>query len=327
MKNFKNWEKKVISSVEKFFRRFFEILSMNWKQFIKKGNEKVTLMLIPHNQKKIFNLHMSIFSIAFFIITISVLFVVFFISISTLASTADQLSHFKIQYMKYRTNYDDIINQINDIYEKFVQTKTESKNLAYFFSGKKNWNQGGIGGPDIEKDQVLDPYEQLAQIKNDSNIFYNLFFEYNKRQPFLKDMVQTFPSRWPFVDGSGVITSGFGLRRHPILGRVSFHSGLDIAAFPGALVCATADGVVKFSGWKEGYGLTIIIEHPRGIETLYAHLMMSLVRPGEMVKKGQAIGKEGSTGQATGPHLHYEVRINNQFVNPEYFLHLYFELF
>ncbi len=327
MKSFKNWEKRVANSIEKFFRKVFEIISRNWKQFIKKGNEKVTLMLIPHNQKKIINVHMSIFSIAFFIITISVLFIVFFISISTLASTADQLSHFKLQYMKYRANYDDIVNQINDIYGKFLQTKSESTSLANFFLGKKNWNQGGIGGPDLEKDKIPDPYEQLAQIKEDSILYFNLFREYNKRQPFMSDLGKTFPSRWPFVDGSGSITSGFGFRRHPVLGGVIFHTGIDIASFPGALICATADGVVKFAGWKEGYGITVIIEHPRGFETLYAHCMMALVRPGEVVKKGQAIAKEGATGQVTGPHLHYEVRINGQFVNPEYFLHLYFELF
>lgn len=327
MKSFKNWEKRLVNSFEKFFRRTYEILSTKWKQFIKKGNEKVTLMLIPHNQKKIFNVHMSIFSIAFFIITISLLFIVFFISISTLASTADQLSHFKLQYMKYRANYDDIINQINDIYDKFVQTKAESQNLAYFFLGKKNWSQGGIGGPDIEKDKVMDPYEQLEQIKNDAEIYLKIFMEYNNRQPMIKDLARTMPSRWPFVDGSGAITSGFGFRRHPVLGGVMFHTGIDIASFPGALICATADGVVKYAGWREGYGIAVVIEHPRGIETLYGHLMMSLVRPGETVKKGQAIAKEGSTGQVTGPHLHYEVRINGQWVNPEYFLHLYYELF
>ncbi|MFN3411620.1 MAG: M23 family metallopeptidase [Exilispira sp.] len=327
MKSFKNWEKRLASSFEKFLRKSYETLSAKWKMFIKKGNEKVTLMLIPHNQKKIFNVHMSIFSIAFFIITISILFIVFFISISTLSSTVDQLSHFKLQYMKYRANYDDIIAQINEIYDKFLQTKNESSKLAYFFLGKKSWNQGAIGGPDLEKDKLMDPYEQLAQIKEDAELYYKIFKEYNARQPFIKELAQTFPSRWPFVDGSGAITSGFGFRRHPVLGGVIFHTGIDIASFPGALICATADGVVKFSGWREGYGIAIVIEHPRGVETLYGHLMMSLVRPGETVKKGQAIAKEGSTGQVTGPHLHYEVRINGQVVNPEYFLRLYFELF
>jgi murein DD-endopeptidase MepM/ murein hydrolase activator NlpD len=327
MKSFKNWEKRLASSFEKFVRRTFEFISTKWKQFIKKGNEKVTLMLIPHNQKKIFNVHMSIFSIAFFIITISLLFIVFFISISTLSSTVDQLSHFKLQYMKYRANYDDMINQINEIYNKIVEATAESTKLAYFFLGQKNWNQGGIGGPDIEKDKVADPYEQLSVIKEETELFYMLFKEYNNRQPFLEDLAQTLPSRWPFVDGSGSITSGFGFRRHPVLGGVMFHTGVDIASFPGALICATADGVVKFSGWREGYGIAIVIEHPRGFETLYGHLMMSLVRPGEVVKKGQSIAKEGSTGQVTGPHLHYEVRMNGQFINPEYFLHLYFDLF
>jgi len=327
MKSFKNWEKRFAGSLEQFFNRFFHYVSVKWEHFIKKGNEKVTLMLIPHNQKKILNVHMSIFSIAFFIIMLSVLFIVFFISISTLASTADQMSHFKLQYLKYRANYEDIVDKVNDIYQRIYKTRAEATNLANFFLGQKNWSKMGIGGPDVEKMKDLDPYEQLAEISNNVDSFYSIFVEWNRRQPYMKDLAENWPSRWPFVDGSGVITSPYGLRRHPVRGDILFHTGLDIASFPGALVCATANGVVKFSGWREGYGIAVVIEHPRGIETLYGHLMISLVRVGQVVKKGQTIGKEGATGQVTGPHLHYEIRLNGHWEDPEKFLHLFLEYF
>ncbi len=117
----------------------------------------------------------------------------------------------------------------------------------------------------------------------------------------------------------GSITSGFGWRRHPIFGSRSFHSGVDIAASYGTPVKASNSGKVIFSGWYGGYGKVVIINHGqyqgKAISTLYAHLSRIAVSGGS-VKKGQVIGYEGSTGYSTGPHLHFEVRIDGKPTNP-----------
>lgn len=117
----------------------------------------------------------------------------------------------------------------------------------------------------------------------------------------------------------GSITSGFGWRRHPIFGSKSFHSGVDIAASYGTPVKASNSGKVIFSGWYGGYGKVVIINHGqyqgKAISTLYAHLSRIAVSSGS-VKKGQIIGYEGSTGYSTGPHLHFEVRIDGKPTNP-----------
>jgi murein DD-endopeptidase MepM/ murein hydrolase activator NlpD len=122
---------------------------------------------------------------------------------------------------------------------------------------------------------------------------------------------------WPIA---GSINSGFGLRFHPIHHRTIMHTGLDIGGPNGGAVHAADGGQVIWAGWKGGYGKAIMINHGnrggRNLVTLYGHLSRISVSTGQSVSKGQTIGNEGSTGYSTGPHLHFEVRVNGSPVNP-----------
>lgn len=111
---------------------------------------------------------------------------------------------------------------------------------------------------------------------------------------------------WP-VPSSRRITSGYGNRVHPIFGTVKFHSGIDIGAPRGVSIVAANSGKIVYSGWKTGYGYTLIIDHGGKISTLYGHCSKLLVGKGENVKAGQTVAKIGSTGWSTGPHLHFEI--------------------
>ncbi len=123
---------------------------------------------------------------------------------------------------------------------------------------------------------------------------------------------------------SGPITSPFGWRTHPIFKSRIFHSGIDIGGPNGGAIKASNDGKVIFSGWYGGYGKVVILDHGvingQPITTLYAHMSTILVNNGQMVKKGQQIGKEGSTGYSTGPHCHFEVRVNGKPTNPRNYI-------
>ena len=124
----------------------------------------------------------------------------------------------------------------------------------------------------------------------------------------------SIPSRMP-VNGA-TLTSGYGLRWHPVIGGRRQHKGVDLAMPIGTPVYATADGVISKADWFSSYGLYIAIEHGGNIETRYGHLSRLNVAAGQMVHKGDLIGYVGSTGRSTGPHLHYEVRIAGAAVNP-----------
>jgi murein DD-endopeptidase MepM/ murein hydrolase activator NlpD len=115
---------------------------------------------------------------------------------------------------------------------------------------------------------------------------------------------------------SGQITSRFGNRFHPILGRARFHKGVDLRATAGTPIVAAADGRVVSAGWHGGYGNQVAILHAGGIETTYGHMSRFAAAAGQMVRRGQVIGYVGSTGLSTGPHLHYEVLKNGRPVNP-----------
>ena len=110
---------------------------------------------------------------------------------------------------------------------------------------------------------------------------------------------------------NGTISSQFGWRADPFTYGSAFHSGLDIRGTEGSTITASASGRVIFAGWKEGYGLTAIIRHQNGLDTLYGHCSVLLVNDGDDVKRGEVIARVGSTGRTTGPHLHFEVRKNN----------------
>ena len=125
--------------------------------------------------------------------------------------------------------------------------------------------------------------------------------------------------KWPVATG-GYITSGFGTRQHPVFKVYRFHSGIDIGADHGASVLAADRGIVITSAYNSSYGNYIVISHGNGMTTLYAHLSSRRVSEGAEVQKGQIIGLVGSTGVSTGPHLHFEVSVNGQKVNPERYL-------
>jgi murein DD-endopeptidase MepM/ murein hydrolase activator NlpD len=128
------------------------------------------------------------------------------------------------------------------------------------------------------------------------------------------------PVRKPLI-GEIHMTSPFGKRMHPFLGRLAFHSGIDLRGDVGVAVRATATGKVTIAGRKGGYGNMVEISHGNGLATRFGHLSEISVKIGQVVRIGEMVGTIGSTGRSTGPHLHYETRINGEAVDPQKFLH------
>jgi len=132
-----------------------------------------------------------------------------------------------------------------------------------------------------------------------------------------KDLLASTPSIWP---ARGFVTSDFGVRLDPYTAERAMHNGLDIANAPGTPVMAPSDGVVIFDGTEGGYGNVLVIDHGFGVRTRYGHLAKIFVKAGDHVKRGQKVAAIGNTGRSTGPHLHYEVRVNGIPENPRKFI-------
>jgi murein DD-endopeptidase MepM/ murein hydrolase activator NlpD len=135
----------------------------------------------------------------------------------------------------------------------------------------------------------------------------------------LSRALMSIPLRKP-LDGEIDLASGFGVRLDPFSGSPAMHTGIDIHGDVGEAVRATADGTVSAAGWSGGYGRSIDVDHGNGLSTRYAHLSSIDVRVGQGVKTGQIIGRLGTSGRSTGPHLHYETRVRGEALDPQKFL-------
>jgi len=136
---------------------------------------------------------------------------------------------------------------------------------------------------------------------------------YQGRETLLRSTPSVYPAH-------GWVTSEFGVRDDPFTAERIMHAGIDVATREGSPVLAPADGVVTFAGNRGGYGNMVILEHGFGFSTVYGHMQKMTVKAGERVKRGVQVGAVGNTGRSTGPHVHYEVRVNGIPVNPRLFL-------
>jgi murein DD-endopeptidase MepM/ murein hydrolase activator NlpD len=166
-------------------------------------------------------------------------------------------------------------------------------------------SSGGLGGPS--------PLDSLAN-KLD-RVHFNLKLLRDNLDAEKTRLART-PMGWPIP---GRTNSGYGVRRDPFDGGYEFHAGVDIGASHGRPVRATADGVVAYTGYYGGYGQLVILDHGQGIQTYYGHLSRIDVSVGERLQRNDQLGRVGSTGRATGAHVHYEIRVNDRPVNPKRF--------
>ena len=223
-----------------------------------------------------------------------------------------QAAHLRTEFENQRLRAENDIQrqELNRLSNRVEAVEDTSRKLAEK-SGVVNQGSGmpGSGGPALPLDE-----NGLATLQAKMN---RLEKEMRSYEVVLRERGYT-PSIWP-VDGK--LESGFGGRSNPFGGGgYEFHSGQDIEAPLGTSVVAGAKGNVSFVGWQNGYGQLVVIDHGGGLTTRYGHLSHIDVAQGDSVTRGQFIGRVGSTGRSTGPHLHYEVRINDDPVNPLQYL-------
>ena len=168
---------------------------------------------------------------------------------------------------------------------------------------------------------IRDMHEQIEQLSRASGSQQDEFEALLRSLQDQQNLLASTPAIRPVSRGvKSWVTSRFGYRKSPFTGRREFHKAYDIAARQGTPILATADGVVTFAGKKGLYGKVITIDHGHGMVTRYGHCYKILKKRGEKVKRGETIALLGNTGRSTGPHVHYEVRLNGMPVNPEKYI-------
>lgn len=297
-----------------------------WK---KRLARRLTVMLIPHHSFKPVKVH---FSFSFLLISL-----LFWFSLTTWAGilAIRHLDYWGIKLnnlaLKAKTAY--FAQEVKKSQEKLDEVKEIDLQLRQLLGMKSKkaiieQEEEATGGPSLLDQENLEKLLQgkiqeidQKDVENNIMLLNRMINERIKSLQEISNYIQeqrsiyrATPNIWPV---EGRITSFFGSRPHPWAeGYKDFHSGLDIAAEQGTPVRATASGIVKIAQWEGGYGKLVVIDHGHGFVTLYAHNSRLVVNPGDRVKRGQVIAYLGSTGAATGPHLHYEVRIDGNPVNP-----------
>src|SRR3990172_10871426 len=219
--------------------------------------------------------------------------------------------------------YKDLNNEIDSLrkYDKDLRLAVDLESVS------DEEKQVGVGGGYFDnsvdflndksafnlKDAILFVDEVSRKIAFEKSQYSEIEYKLNENKKLYAAIPAIKPCEGPMA------VHGFGMRFHPILGIRRMHEGIDILADRGTPVHAAGDGTVDFVGYKGGYGLTVEIDHGFGYRTVYAHLSKTITKKGSKVKRGELIAKTGSSGLASGPHLHYEVHHNGVMENPKQF--------
>lgn len=245
-----------------------------------------------------------------------------------------ELEHLQAEAAAQRTKVSAMAGELETLQDQFQKLKDMEHKLRLLVSLEPSSYsakpQAGLGGPDPSSssaDSTFIADRQSTLLENMRHELVRLqeaageqeasFGEIHKAFQKLRTKLAVTPSIWPV---RGWMTSGFGQRISPFTGRRVMHTGMDIATRGGALIVAPADGVVSKVASELDFGKLVEIDHGYGVMTRYGHNSKILVKPGHRVRRGEPIARVGNTGRTTGPHLHYEVRLNGVPVNPKRYI-------
>ena len=241
----------------------------------------------------------------------------------TLTRDTEELRQALVSLKKYNNDIREMINVSKT--EKDNKTDDKEMEIRTILSYNDNLFQQGIpmGGGDFR----LHYQDTKSLINNMQQNINTITQEIPEQRAHLNNLqknakkhnakLAATPSIWPLADkGKGYISSNYGWRNDPATSEREFHEALDIAVWYNTPVLSTANGKITYAGWSSGYGWTVKIDHGFGFKTLYAHLNRIKVKKGQQVNRGEVIAYSGNSGRSTGPHLHYEVKVDNIPKNP-----------
>ena len=330
--HYKKVENKIVEIVLRKLKALSHSIAAFIKSFISLGRQRFTVMFIPHSEKNIFNFRISIFSVVFLSMLFCGVLVAFFTFSTQFTGISRLLSEKSTKLEGSEESLNIFLDRIADlkkkarIFESALSKTTRSLDLKDDPQGAASVADGDLSaffGVEEHEEGVL---PEIGDLESISVFLSESVRDLEKIASLIKshgDLLIEMPTLWPVEGGVGYITNPWGPAVHPFTNKWYMHKGIDIAKGYGFNILAAADGkVVEASNDRGGFGNYIIIMHNFGFYTKYAHLGNMYVSEGDTVIQGQRIGTMGSSGLSTGPHLHYEIRIGSQVVDPARFLNV-----
>lgn len=290
-------------------------------------NKNYTILLIPEGSHKVRRYMIGrkwLYTVA---ATLSlVLLLGGFLSLNYFRTNVDrsELKRLRVQNQLQHNELREFANRLEDVRKEMVilaQNDAKMRALAQISppSGTSENIQVGIGGPleSAPASDMTNLQQQIDQIRASIDLRRE---SQEEVRGFLTEQSSLLASKPNGLPSRGWLTSNFGMRNSPFTGKRTMHEGIDIAARIGTPVYATAAGIVSRAQIENGYGKLIVIDHGYGYKTYYGHNSKLVVKVGQRVKRGDLIAASGNTGTSTGPHVHYEVRLNGVPLNPRKFI-------
>jgi murein DD-endopeptidase MepM/ murein hydrolase activator NlpD len=287
--------------------------------------KRYTIVFVPHSEKKVYNLHITVMSACCFLLVVIGIFGAFFLygtsynnAIYTMTSRDGRLKDTQASLSQFRDEAALMFREARN-FEKAL-----SDVLSTFgFNSKNNVPQNPVGDLGIflnireTPEGMLPEIDEMRQLSTYLSEAVEPIREIGTLLDSQSNLLTEIPSIWPVMGGIGNITMFFGQNINPISGQYYIHKGIDIATYrSGDPVVATADGQVVTAEYTYDFGNYIIVRHKHGYYTRYAHLSSFRAYVGQQVQQGEVVGYIGNTGLSTGPHLHYEVHIGSDVVDP-----------
>jgi len=325
---YKKVEKQFADRFGSWLRRIWVSILNFFKHTVQKGKQRFTVMLIPHSEKKIFNFQISFFTLIFVTLTLGVVLVGFFLLATNYTYTNEKITRVSQDLQSNEATMENLKDEISGVRKAGRTFKASMDNVMRVIGNQDYLNAADTPAVGARYLSAEDPphggnNKELADLKSMTRLMESSvepLDEVNKVLSAYRDLLADTPTLWPLKGVHGNITTRFGWTIHPFTHLGYLHTGVDIAWALGTPVEATANGTVVQTGYTDDAGWFIAIQHKYGFTTRYLHLLRYVKYKGDHVNRGDTIGYIGNTGLSTGPHLHYEVRLGANYVDPMNFL-------
>ena len=331
---YKRFENNLVLKIKNGVVAFIKAIGASFGVIGRTVTRRYTVVFVPHSEKKVYNLHVSVLSLCcFFLVLAAVLGTFIWYSASyrttrgSLADKNDRLNDTQASLDQIRDEVNHLFREVRN-FEPALSTTLSALGLDVRGTGKTSIaSTGDLSSFFDIKESPAGTLQEVEDLRRLSIFLTNATTPIKEIGTLLNSqsaLLTEIPSIWPIRGGIGHISMFFGQNENPFTGQYYIHKGIDLSTYrSGDPIVATADGqVVSVDFDQGGFGNNVIIRHKHGFYTRYAHMLSFQVNAGQRVQQGQVIGLIGNTGLSTGPHLHYEIHIGSDVVDPYKYLNI-----